>query len=122
MTVLSTYIADGALILYFMCGSTIRSSSALIATTANLHLYACPAAQQVSGVVCAKSVSKTHDDDDDLAQLIHIVPFAFSHEMCSAVVVQLGFGPIIMNSSSSTYDKCNQISDVMQVRVLVNGL
>lgn len=121
MTVLSTYIADGALILYLMCGSTIRSSSALIATTANLHLYACPAAQQVSGVVCAKSVSKTHGDDD-LAQLIHIVPFAFSHEMCSAVVVQLGFGPIIMNSSSSTYDKCNQISDVMQVRVLVDGL
>lgn len=53
----------------------------LIATTAKVHLYACPAALEAS---CAQN---RYPKQATTAQLIHIVPFAVSHEMqCSSEI------------------------------------
>lgn len=57
------------------------STHPLIATTAKVHLYACPAALEAS---CAQN---RYPKQATTAQLIHIVPFAVSHEMqCSSEI------------------------------------
>lgn len=62
-------------------GQTAIHIHPLIATTAKVHLYACPAALEAS---CAQN---RYPKQATTAQLIHIVPFAVSHEMqCSSKI------------------------------------